>query len=199
MGYRDELDAAQNRIASLEAELQSARARITELETMAPVAREVAIEAPTTVTPRRVGRIYFHPPRSYFPFVKLLAAAAHAAYTRAPYVRPLQSDRVIAHAWHYLFRIPFTYGVRWPLYVPAIAFGLTWAACLALVLTVVVMPFLVASRLSFSPNPPADEQGWFHGQADEEAGAIFLSLAICFSLAPLIPFTMSIFEPRSSA
>src|SRR4051812_46929489 len=111
MAYRDELGAAQERVALLEAELEEAREKIASLEAR-PLAEpradpEASAPAPAPSPPRRAGGICYHPPPTYWPMLHLWRVSAQVAIARRPSIKPLASDRVIVWLFHYCVKIPF--------------------------------------------------------------------------------------------
>lgn len=176
MAYRDELSAARERIEALEAELEESRQKIAELERR-PLARPW-IDPPAAamvVPPRRAGAVRYHPPPTYWPMLHLWRACLLAAIASRPKLTPLESDRVIAWAFHYGVKTVVLV-VRAPLYWLTMAILLPWAGVLCLVFGMLMLPFLALSRLTFSDTPPPETSEFLAGRPSRRTGAVFLWL-----------------------
>jgi hypothetical protein len=199
MGYRDELAAARARIAALEADLEEQRQRSIALETelenarrppkasIALTRRDDGLAGPAPPLKRVVGRIFYHPPRTYWPLVSVYRAALRAAFARTPRLDPPTSRRVVAWAAYYALGLPFVYGIWLPLYVASLVILLPWAAILCTVGSIPLFGVVVLSRFSFDSASPSGESGWFHGgEVSESAGAMFLWFILSLTLQPLL-------------
>jgi hypothetical protein len=183
MGYRDDLGAAQERIQTLEGELDDARAEIARLRE--PVAHEAPMPELAPVAARRpsrrAGRIHYHPPPRYFPTLHMLAALFSAARSSAPTLGRFDSDSVLGWALHYGVKAPLVC-VGWPLYWLCMGLlVLPSAALLCIAGALLLLPFIPLSRLTFSPVPPASESALLRGEmSDGAARAMLWAIAAMF-------------------
>lgn len=192
VAFRDELEAAQARIAALEEELAEARVEIERLKLPPPAPAPLARKEPEPPRlARRLGSVHYHPPPTYVPFLHLYRSAVVSVWERRPTIERPSSDAVWRWAFYYV-GLPLTYGVRMPLYFASVAIALAAAAAVCIAATFVTLPFLALSRLSFSPARPDDGASWWTGAATPRAGAMFLWILMSFSLAPLLLFTTSL-------
>lgn len=200
MSYRDELEALRTRNEQLSRDLADAQARIDELERgpSAPLERrssEDLTPAPSSrKAPRRWGTLHYHPPATYVPLLRLCSVAVAAAFARAPRPSSLDSDGVLDWVLHYGLRLPFLVCVRLPLYYLSLCVVLPVSCALSLVGSLPLLAYVVASRVSFSSEPPPIKHGWTEGEADEEAGAMFLWAVMSLCLWPFLLTTTSLLE-----
>ena len=188
MEYRDDLGAAQERIRALEGELVEARAEIARLRHRAAKDAPPAATAPASAARevRRAGRVHYHPPPTYWPTLRLLAGLVQAARSSAPRLEPLESDSVIGWVLHYAIGVPLTL-VGWPLYWLSMGLAILPIAVVTCIAgAVVLLPFLVLSRLTFSPAPPADGSAFLRGEIGAEAAR-----AILWGIAALLVVPMA--------
>lgn len=134
-------------------------------------------------SPRLPGGIHYHPPGTYFPFIGLWLKAVEAVGARMPIVERPSSPAVWRWFLHYCVTIPFTYGLRIPLYFPTCFFGLILTLAICVVGSILCLPFLVLSRFSFSPGRPQPGTGWWAGTPTIGAAATFLWLVMSIPLA----------------
>ena len=191
MSYRDELDALRQRNDDLSRELTEARARIDELEAQ-PRAAELARPAPTRPPSRRLAGLHYHRPKTLVPLLPLFHRAALVARARAPRLRPFESDRVLAWLVHSFVVRPIAYGVRLPLYYLSLCVVLPVTLILCLVASPPLALFVMAQRISFSADPPEDEDGWWVGAPTDDESAMFLWIVMSICLWPFLMTTTSL-------
>lgn len=184
MGYRDELGAAKERLRTLEAALEEARAENERLRNPPATDQPLAPAAPETIArSRRVGRIYYHAPSTYFPALRMIAELLEAARTSAPVLEPLDSDSVLAWALHYGVRAPLTV-ITWPFYWLSMFLLVPLGSLYCLLRAVVQLPIITLSRLSFSPVPPPSES--YSDAPDEEQARMILWIAASVLIVPML-------------
>lgn len=192
MAYREDRDAADARIAVLESDLEEARAKIQELEarerrhsklerdmrtvdaTLAAVAAKASKKKEERATTAPRGAIHFHPPPTYFPMFALYRLACIVAVERRPRFKEWSSESVLMWIVQRALLTPLTL-VRLVAYALAMALLIPWAAIVATVVSIVMLPFLALSQLTFSEDPPA-RGGFFRGQPSRSSAAVFLWL-----------------------
>jgi hypothetical protein len=195
VSYRDELSAARARVAALEGELaeerghrkaleeklESARRDLTRLDqtldqTSGDAAAALARASDSKPAVRKLGRVHYHPPRTYVPLIRLLRVGLLAVWNRRPRgITRFDSDRVAVHVLRWAL-LPLYYAIWVPYFW--LSFLLTAPLTLLLVAvgTPVLLVLVVASRFTNSADPPANESGWFHGQGAESDGAMLFAI-----------------------
>lgn len=200
MTYRSDLDAARARIESLERDLANALEKIRDLESRpSPKERSSSSRPREPGASRRLGGIHFHPPRTYLPFLVLFGRSLEAAWVKRPSLARPSSEAVWRWIFHYAIAVPVTYGLRLPLYFLALCVLLPWTFLICCALTALCLPFLVASRFSFSTERPDGESGWWHGEPTIHTAGVFLWIVLSISLAPLLLVTTSLLGESESS
>jgi hypothetical protein len=208
VSYRDELSAARARIAALENDLAAERERRRDVEDEIVAARRdlarleegAPTEAPSSalarppskpVAPHELGRIHYHPPRTYVPLLGLLWVGLRAVWDRAPgKLRRFESEHVAVHVLRYLL-MPFYYLIWHPYFWVSLLVTAPLTFLLAALGTVALLPVIVASRFTHSAKPPADGSTWFHGEATADAGATLFAIP-GFILPIFTPFALAL-------
>ena len=166
VSYRDDLDAAHARIAALEAELAATKRGSPPPPRIEPVAlQQVAPVAPS----RR--RVHYHAPPTYWPMLRQFFRAVPVAFDRRPGLRKSTSDNVLAYvARNYLAR-PFVLGVWSPIYCLALSFALPMLCLVYIALSILLLPLVAISCVSFSPRYAAPK--WLDVKSDDPTGVLF--------------------------
>jgi hypothetical protein len=187
VAYRDELESARARITALESQLADERAERERLEKQL-TAPNPAPDPPAAIVPvaRRLGRIYYHPPPCRWPLLRLHRAAIRAAIARRPRLGSPKSDNVLLWVG-WVVALPLVYFVWLPLYVLAQILLLPIATLIILAASLVLAPLHRLARLSFSPDPPDVESTFSRGAFTETHGAQFLWALLCFLPPLLVP------------
>jgi hypothetical protein len=194
MTYRDDLEAAQLQIEKLKQELEDVK-RDKLVHEAPPV--------PPVLTPREVkpigGTLYYDPPRSYFPLLPLVRAAALAAWHRMPTAPTATSNSVLVILGNRLLW-SFVNFVWRPVYVACLLLlVLPYVGALAVVVSIPLLPVIVVARLRVGPRPPEAGGGWPQGEASEQEGAMALWMFLCFAGAPLLFVFLPLLDEKSDA
>ncbi len=190
MTYRDDLEAAQLQIEKLKQELEEAKR-----DKLAPA------DPPPVLAPREVkplgGTLYYDPPRTYFPLMPLLRAAALAAWHRMPTAPTATSNSVLLLVANRL--LWFFVNFIWrPVYVASLLLiVLPYVGALAVLLSIPLLPVIVIARLRVGARPPEAGEGWPQGDASEDEGAAALWMFLCFAGAPLLLVFLSLLEEKA--
>jgi hypothetical protein len=191
MAYRDDLAAAQARNDELRSELEEARRRIEDLEREKAAPPSPSPRADIVRAPRMLaGRVYYDPPRTYFPLLHLLRVAAVAAWRSQPKLKraPYTDNLALVLGYHLLLR-PFVNWLWRPLYVALLALVvLPWAGLVAVAGTAALLPVVALARLRIGDEPPSTGGlGWPQGDSGERGGALALWLLLTLTMPPVLP------------
>jgi hypothetical protein len=189
MAYRDDLEAAQERIRALEEALSDAQDEISRLR------QPMVVEKPDRMThpsiapevkrtrSQPIGGIYYHPPPTYFPTLRILPAIFRAALHTAPALGRFESDSVLAWSFHYCVKLPWVV-VSWPGYwLSMVLLLLPTATLLCLAGAVLLLPLLLLSSLKFSPAP---QQAPPPIELSEGGARMFLWLVATVFVVPML-------------
>jgi len=132
-----------------------------------------------------VGRVHYHAPPTYWPTLRALGPLLRAARTSAPTLSPFESDTVLAWALHHLVAMPLV-AVGWPLYwLSMVGIILPIAVLLCAAGAIVLLPFGVLSRFTFSETAPPSVSSLFRGELPDEGARMFLWLIASLLVVPM--------------
>ncbi len=190
MAYRDDLAAAQMKIAELERELLEANQQIAELK--APqtpaVLQRASNDSGALITRDLAGGVYYDPPQTYFPLLRLLVAAAKGAWDRVPSTSSIESDNLLARVGYWTLVWPFVNVIWRPVYVVCLFLAvLPWAALLAVAGSIVLLPLIVLARLRVGEKRAQAGTGWPQGNVSQEGGRMALWVLLSLTMPMLLP------------
>jgi len=187
MSYRDDLEAARAHIAQLERELAAAQRTIAELQR--DKAEPPASKRPEKRAPRRLGRLHFTAPHSYFPLFRLAVHAPRVIWDRFPGLPRSASNNLLVLAARALIWPVFHLLYR-PLYLAVMYLVLLpWALCVAMAGSLLLLLPIVLSRVTVGPGSfSAEPTGWFEGKVTDDSVAGFL-FAVVAPAPVFYPFT----------
>ncbi len=196
MSYRDDLDAAHARISNLEGKLAKTERLLEQSEERKSSSKKKPVTPKAKRPLRRLGKIYYSPPRTYAPVVAPFRGVVQLTYESRVSGPPAPTSNS-------LFMWIGYYLVAWPLvllYMPLyfavfVAILIPYLAVLTVVLTVLLFPVVVLSRVRIDSGGPSlsPESGSLQEDKSNEDLAVLLFMLSMLPPNPLIIISVPVF------
>ncbi len=196
LSYRDDLDAAHARISNLESELAKTERLLEESEERRSSSKKKPVAAKAKRPLRRLGKIYYSPPKTYAPLMALFPRVVRLAYESRVSGPPAPtSNSLFMWIGYYLVAWPLVL-LYMPLYLAVfVALLIPYLAVLTVVLTVLLFPVVVLSRIRIDSGAPIlrPESGALQEHTTDETLGVLLFMLSMAPPNPLIIVSLPVF------
>jgi len=196
VGYRDDLVASQARAASLEKQLAEAKHEIERLKTEPEPDKPRGRPAPAAARNRKLGKIYFNPPRTYVPLLRLWWAGVVGSWGAAPSYRSRDTNNLVVWLLQRVLLWPVVNLVWSPVYyillIAALA-PVSFAVSLAITLAAFPLLLLLRVRLGDPARDPPGA-GWPPATYEMSAGRLYLWILMSCCMQPLLVPMMPVLD-----